>query len=276
MLENLLRLEPTLKYAMVSHELHQDGNSHLHVALGWPGPRDIRDERHFDFEGFHPNLQSARSIKRVLDYVSKAGDVITHGDVPAFGSNAWSDVCNTSNKSDFFALIKEQHPKEFVLNYEKLEYFANKFFQPPRRNYEREFTTFNVPSALEQWVSSNLYGTGRRKSLFLCSPSRYGKTEWARSLGPHMYFNNMCNFKDDWDDNADYIIFDDMEWDYLPNKKGFFGMQKRFSITGKYMKTITVDWGKPAIYLCNNLPVLKEPEWWYANVDIITLNNKLF
>lgn len=275
-LERLLALEPTASYAIVAHELHEDGSDHLHAVIGWPKPRDIRSERHFDMDTYHPNIQSSRSIKRVVDYVKKGGDFVSHGNVPNSTVSPWRTLCDTTNKSDFWKQLKENCPKEYILNYERLEYFVDKHFKPEPVQYTSEFTTFNVPPILQQWVESTFNSTGRRLSLVLCSPSRYGKTEWARSLGNHMYFNNMVNFKDDWNDSANYIVFDDIDWQYLPNKKGFFGMQKQFVITEKYMRKKTVQWGKPVIFLCNQLPLFEDPAWYEANCLVYTLTNKFF
>ena len=80
--------------------------------------------------------------------------------------------------------------------------------------------------------------------MILCGPSRTGKTEWARSLGRHMYFNGQFNL-DDWDDDAQYIILDEMNIKYVPNSKAWFGAQRQFVLTEKFRKKRTVKWGNP-------------------------------
>lgn len=54
-----------------------------------------------------------------------------------------------------------------------------------------------------------------------------------------------------WDSEAEYLILDDIEWEYLPNKKPLLFCQKEFVLTDKYRKKKTVKWGKPSIYICN-------------------------
>lgn len=167
-----------------------------------------------------------------------------------------------------------------MLQHERLEYFGRKFFQDARIPYASPYTAdnFNIPTSLSNWYNLEFLGEhDRRKSLILCSPSRYGKTEWARSLGHHMYFNNMCNFKSDWDDTANYLILDDIEWQFVPNKKGFLGGQKSFVISGKYMKNKTISWNKITIYLCNSLPDFgSDSDWFETNCYIVSLFNKLY
>ena len=98
---------------------------------------------------------------------------------------------------------------------------------------------------------TNVIG-GRRKSLFLGGPTRIGKTEWARSLGRHVYWNGTIDASM-WDDEARYVIFDDFEWKFMPFKKQFIGCQLEFAITDKYCRKRTIKrWGKPAIIIYND------------------------
>lgn len=167
------------------------------------------------------------------------------------------------------------------MNFEKLQYFAEHHFKKAKPVYVSPYQEFILHPDLAEWIDSEFKSDKRRrKSLILVGPSRLGKTEWARSLGPHMYFNHLANFKDDWNDEAEYIVFDDFSFDFIPNKKGFFGAQQEFQISGKYMRTRTVQWGKVCIYLTNDMPFIKpeERDWYEQNCTMIVLNknNKFF
>lgn len=105
-------------------------------------------------------------------------------------------------------------------------------------------------SAAPSHMSNSRFFTERPKSLFIIGPSRTHKTTWARSLGPHIYWNSMINL-DTYHADADYAIFDDFDWKFMPNKKSWIGAQKEFTATDKYRKKKTILWGKPCIYLCN-------------------------
>lgn len=50
---------------------------------------------------------------------------------------------------------------------------------------------------------------------------------------------------------AEYVIFDDFDFKFMPSKKAWWGAQKTFVITDKYKSKKTIQWGKPCIYLCN-------------------------
>jgi len=121
-------------------------------------------------------------------------------------------------------MYPEETKEDYVSNY-----FASDFILP------EQLTMWKF--RFNGWIDSMHAGEWcRPNSLILIGPSRCGKTEWARSLGKHMYFNNLLNL-DDWDESADYIILDDFSPDitkFLPSWKCFFGGQKQFTLTDKY------------------------------------------
>jgi len=110
----------------------------------------------------------------------------------------------------------------------------------------------------------------------------HGKTQWATSLSPttQLYFNTSTN----WGDHhhyVDHVIFDDFQYDILkPFLKMLFGGQQRITVTDKYVKKYTLNWGHPSILLTNN-PISTamshdEQDWWRVNVVTILLNRPLF
>lgn len=175
---------------------------------------------------------------------------------------------------------KQDFPRDYVLNYEKLEYFAKQHYKAKVEEYVSKFTSFIVPQVLRDWVLESLDPTANRpKSLFLVGASRMGKTEWARSLGCHTYFNHMFNL-DDWNHAGRYLVIDDIEWKYFPARKALLGAQSTFTMTDKYRKKVTLAWGKPCIYLCNkDMDVFNscdEYEWLKDNCVYYNLQGKLF
>lgn len=103
-----------------------------------------------------------------------------------------------------------------------------------------------------------------------------GKTEWARSLGTHIYFNNMWSLEG-FCENVEYAIFDDL-YEFKPFfYKSWFGAQKEFYATDKYKKKTLIKWGNPSILICNNLPDFgEERAWWDTNCIFINLIYKLY
>ena len=90
---------------------------------------------------------------------------------------------------------------------------------------------------------------------------------------------------DNWNDDADYLVLDDINWGekgkFFPAKKMLLGGQREFTLTDKYARKRTVKWGKPCIYCMNNdnyLNMASDPIWaWLQeNCTFIFINNKLY
>jgi len=73
-LDNVLNTY-TLKDYILSKELHEDGNPHIHVYLKTIKRVDIINPRYFDIElngvTFHPNVQPAKKAGNVIKYILK-------------------------------------------------------------------------------------------------------------------------------------------------------------------------------------------------------------
>lgn len=114
----------------------------------------------------------------------------------------------------------------------------------------------------------------------LVGPTRLGKTAWARSLGTHMYMHGMFNLEN-WDDNARFLIIDDIEWTYFPAKKQLLGGQTNFVLSDKYRRKRNVIGGHPCIYLMNRdnwheIEKDKMYEWIKGNSVEVFLENQLY
>lgn len=81
--------------------------------------------------------------------------------------------------------------------------------------------------------------------------SRWGKTQWARSLEEsHIYIAGLFA-ADALAGRAGYIVLDDIDFKYFPHWKSFVGCQRNFYVTDKYRHKIRVDGGWPCI-ICSN------------------------
>jgi len=96
-----------------------------------------------------------------------------------------------------------------------------------------------------------------------------------------MYFCGNFNL-DDWDDEAKFIILDDIDISFFPRWKEFLGCQKQFVLTDKYRRKRTVHWGRPCVWLCNaDLDPRRTlsrvaNEWLSINVFIYESDEKLY
>lgn len=93
-----------------------------------------------------------------------------------------------------------------------------------------------------------------------------------------MYWNGLTNL-DDWNPDASYIVMDDVNLDYLPSYKQWFGAQARITVTDKYKKKASLDNGKPLIWLSNDDPLAHpkiDIEWLRANTIIVRIETPLW
>lgn len=82
---------------------------------------------------------------------------------------------------------------------------------------------------------------------------------------------------DGFNEDAKYVVWDDVDWEHIYSPKSWFGAQKEIVVTDKYKKKQRLKWGKPSIYLCNEVPLIVETDSWYQyNVEIIRLEHRLF
>jgi len=82
---------------------------------------------------------------------------------------------------------------------------------------------------------------------------------------------------------TDYLILDDIPIDSIGRSvKALLGCQPIIVVTDKYVKKLTIPWGKPVIW-CLNPDQDPRPtmdyqlrEWFLENVFTYTLENKLY
>ena len=84
---------PTFINYTIAQEIHLKGGVHFHVLLEFVVPFRTKNERYFDIDGKHPNIQSGRNPLDIRRYIEKDGggwsfikieEVAGYGDLPAF------------------------------------------------------------------------------------------------------------------------------------------------------------------------------------------------
>nr|ALO02543.1 AC1 [Soybean chlorotic blotch virus] len=263
------------KFIKVARELHEDGQPHLHVLLQFEGKFSIKNPRLFDLVSrasahvFHPNVQGAKSSSDVKSYIDKDGDTVSWGEFQIDGrssrggkqsaNDAYAAAINTGSPTKALQLLKEQAPKDYVLQFHNIKGNLERIFMkeptPWACPYDpRSFN--NVPDVMLDWVSVNVKDPAARPnrpiSIVVEGDSRTGKTMWARSLGVHNY---LCGHLDlspkVYSNNAWYNVIDDVDPHYLKHFKEFMGAQHDWQSNTKYGKPIQIKGGIPTIFLCN-------------------------
>nr|QXP07702.1 MAG: replication associated protein [Arizlama virus] len=259
----------TINSYIVAAERHGDGGVHYHAVLKFNRKIDIRSERSWDILGHHPNIQSPRSFNNTVDYCRKEDEQpLTNISI----KRKWAELAvGCSNSDDYLGRIKDTFPRDYDLSLERLQYSARHRFGEPLIQYVAQFpaSSFKPPTAVSNWLSSEFTRPDRPKTLLLCGPTRIGKTEWARSLGRHVYWNRSTDWKH-FDSSADYIILDDIKFSYflLP----LIQAQKQFVVSEKYMRHTVINFGKPCIWLSNPDPINDDPKVSDDDKEVLRMN----
>lgn len=261
-------------------EAHADGGWHFHAICTWESRKDVRRSDFFDYSGRHPNIQAVRDLTSSVRYIAKDGSTIGEppGNVRSSRTAAITLLlAQSQNPDEFIKGFEEIDPVRAIINHQQIEQFANKRFRKPDFYTPRRRDDFTVPAALDRWVSENLFPSPERpKCLILISPTRFGKTEWARCLGEHTYWNNYVT--DTRNPNARYAVIDDMErFDSFTGAKAIFGCQKVIGLNPKYSRLQQWNWGIPTIWLFNFRPnSIGDYSYYAQNSTIIELTTPLF
>lgn len=267
---------------VIGKELHADGTPHLHALLKLANRLTTRDERVFDLSGHHPNIQPCRNVTATERYVTKDDPApVVFGD--ASGGDEW-DLTQYENADQF---LRSLPSKELARNFNNYTAFANWYFAPEETGYTPTYTDFTLPEEIQQWKSQyfDRPRPQRPKSLVVVGRSRLGKTEWARSLGKHVFQRGEWNLSE-FPKYFEYVVFDDFNWSYMLDRqvllKGFLGCQGEISLTDKYAKKKKLNVNVPSIVLMNpeeyacGFGYFCNSDWGKENIVVVNLNQSLF
>ena len=253
----------------------------------------------FDFAEQHPHIAKKSGkvmFKAAATYLKKDGywgGTITDDEENAGHQpeDIWAMAIVEEDEATFDNIIKAGDPKSYLKSYCSIRQYKQDAFKPKERGYVSRFTMedfVNVPGVMKDYATYVREGEEmvRPRGLIIVSPSRYGKTQWARAITEdHGYLCTEWNPRKIKED-CKVMIFDDVPMSELLAKnrwKPFFGMQEEFEITGKYTASISIrrQW-KGFIFLCNEDPRYEEGvspgvrNYIDINCDTVHLDMPLF
>jgi len=116
-------LAPT-KYIHVAKENHEDGTPHLHALVCFTNKFSSRNARIFDIQEHHPNIQPARDVKAVDEYLEKSPlETVKSGEAP-YRKITWQQVLAAETEEATLELAAKASPRDFVLQHDKIKAFA--------------------------------------------------------------------------------------------------------------------------------------------------------
>lgn len=203
----------TTEWLRIATENHLDGDTHLHVVGKFVRRFVSRNERVFDYQGRHPNIQSVRNVHKAIAYVAKDGQFTDYGELPAGGAKRSSEE----------ALGLAGDPDEAKYLRACLE--ARVPFQYAKRFRELAFTDSTgtidaLYEALLSWECPRLQQETlpENSCAVVVGPSGCGKSSWAKRVAPKpalwvSHIDTLRGFRAGYHKS---IIFDDMSFAHMP------------------------------------------------------------
>lgn len=270
----------SFSYHVFGIEKGESGTPHLQGYTVFKKPlRQVACKKMFNTERIHLSMRKG-THEQASDYCKKDGDFFEFGNIMKVGkrSTAYSGIAVCKSYEEACALVEKESPRDWYIQGDKIRENLKRKFVPQFAEYVPIFEVgeFYPPPQLTEWLHS--WDTTRTPCLFLIGPTKLGKTAWARSIvQPHCYWKSMVNL-DEFNPDAKLLIFDDFDWKYMPNPKGWLTQAGQCTVTDKYRHKKTIIVNMPSIYISNELPewTISENLYWRDNSKIINIVCKLF
>nr|AFN80692.1 Rep [Chloris striate mosaic virus] len=283
-------------YIYISREFHADGEPHLHAFVQLEANFRTTSPKYFDLDEFHPNIQAARQPTNTLKYCMKHpesswefGKFLKPKVNRSPTQSASRDktmkqiMANATNRDEYLSMIRKSFPFEWAVRLQQFQYSANALFPDPPQSYSAPYASRDMSDhpVIGEWLQQELYTVRspgvRRRSLYICGPTRTGKTSWARSLGTHHYWQHSVNFLEEWNCQAQFNIIDDIPFKFVPCWKGLVGSQYDLTVNPKYGKKKRIPNGIPCIILVNEdedwlqSMSTQQVDWFHGNAVVYHL-----
>lgn len=197
------------------------------------------------------------------------------------GGHNWNETAllaiQATTRQEAEEIIRTEQPGRLLSNWNNINGYLNHRF--PNRGsqfcYKPE-CAWKLPSEITDWLKNEFTKTERAKCLIVVGPTRLGKTNWARSLGTHMFWRGNVAYGD-WVQSSKYIVIDDVPWKFVPQKKSILTQMGDVTLTDKYVRKLTVMNDKPAIFLSNETPDFEDDaNYWKENSVIVHITDKMY
>lgn len=235
-----------LLWSRVVQENHEDGAPHLHLVFQFDKSVNVCRSDYFDFlaTGHHCNIQSAKSPRSVLEYLSKSDpSPCDFGAVPSSARQVGKleEIAMSIKGGASLEDVDSRFPGVYLNKKRQIDDYYHFQMVKARRfnilNWSPLKCSLDRPSFLEvlAWFNDNVGSTVPRKiktpQLWLWGPPNVGKTSLLEFVATRarVYLAPSEDFFDSYDDASyDLALFDEFspKCYNLGNLRKFFDGQK--------------------------------------------------
>lgn len=229
-LENILKLDLSVKGVVICQEKHADGTPHLHVGLFLNDKLRTRNPHFFDsVASKHGSYEPMKSINGTLAYLKKSDPTpLNYGEIPT-GSKALStskstEVAEKIRTGSTLESVANDYPGYFMLNKRKLEdyfsYCAMQRVQSSKLPMSLPLLYSGVDldtQRIIEWLNTNLLQSRPFKAsqLYLFGPPNSRKTSLVNMISKYLRIYPMPTNEDFYDfysdDGYDIIVMDEFK-----------------------------------------------------------------
>lgn len=299
-----------LKNYCIAQEKHEDGNFHLHAFCEWNKTLDTKNQYFFDLVDaakiYHPNLKQVTnakaSVRNIINYCHKSDkEPLTNMDMEQYNELtkdekaeakkvAFREAIDAKTPEEVHKKIAEADPVTYVKSFNNITALANTKIKKRKRELKTypDYSWQGIPDEFVEWANQIGKGKTRCKLLIVIGWTNTGKTTWFRKHGKHVYLSGEFALQAFDEEDWEYIVLDDMNWEWFANRERefrnmFLGKDESY-ITDKYMrKTSIVFEGKPCVIITNDitrqiawLEQIFKDDSYHLQVDWVRIKYPLF
>jgi len=232
-----------LKWIVICEEAHKDGSPHLHASIALHERYRSRDQHDLDVlvvssshpSGKHGNYQATRNIKKNLEYVTKKGKYLVHGDLDLTAvlekkGSVYQPIVEELLNGKTPEEIRIMYPCQYFLKRKEIHAFhldvemtKHQSEKPKIVNVRQEGPMNDTLMCLVTWLRENLLMLDlkkrkpRQKHLYLCGPPGIGKSRLLTQLREILRVYDIP--AETWNDSYQDGIYDLMVFDEFQGQK---------------------------------------------------------
>ena len=209
-LRDYLKGKGDTESVVVSRELHESGEPHLHAYVKYKSQKTARTKT-FDFKGHHPNVQSCKNYYAVVKYIKKDKDYLEEG----IDTKQYVEARENKKSTIGAKLIKKEQTVE----------------QAVAENPELIFQYGTLKKNVENYLlNTTPHEDFERVNYWIVGEPGIGKSQWVRRTFKSLYTKAQNKWWDGYR-GEEAVLLDDLDSNTLGHYLKIWG--DNYAITGE-------------------------------------------